>query len=88
MLNLHPSLLPMYPGLKSIEKAFEAKDDIGITVHEVTAEMDAGPIVLQRIAVDKDDLERLNLEDTEFLTHVLEQQLIREGVRKWTNVRM
>ncbi len=88
MLNLHPSLLPHYPGLKSIEKAFEAKDDIGVTVHEVTAEMDAGPIVLQRIAVDKKNVGRFNLNDVEFMTHVHEQELIREGIHQWTSVRI
>lgn len=87
MLNLHPSLLPDYPGLKSIEKAFDSKDNVGVTVHEVTAEMDAGPIVLQRIAVDKEKVQRSNLNDVEFLTHVREQELVREGIRQWTSVR-
>ena len=88
MLNLHPSLLPDYPGLKSIERAFEARDNIGVTVHEVTAEMDAGPIVLQRIAVDKESVQRFNLSDVEFMTHVREQELICEGIFRWTSVKI
>ncbi len=88
ILNLHPSLLPKFPGLKSIEAAFTAHEDIGVTVHEVTAEMDAGPQVMQRIAVDKTRGARLTLKDVEFLTHVCEQQTVRESIRKWTSVRM
>lgn len=84
MLNLHPSLLPKYPGLKSIERAYENQDSIGCTVHIVTEEMDAGPIVKQRIAVDKSRIKRLTLEEAEFLTHVAEQRLLLESLKKWT----
>ena len=45
--NLHPSLLPLYPGLHAIEKSFESKDCMGITIHQVTAEMDAGKRLMQ-----------------------------------------
>lgn len=45
MLNIHPSLLPKYPGLHTHERALAAGDTVaGCTVHEVTAELDAGPI--------------------------------------------
>ena len=84
MLNLHPSLLPKYPGLKSIERAYENQDAIGCTVHIVTEEMDAGPIVKQRIAVDKSKIKRLTLEEAEFLTHATEQRLLLESLKKWT----
>ncbi|MFM7443017.1 MAG: phosphoribosylglycinamide formyltransferase, partial [Tabrizicola sp.] len=48
MLNIHPSLLPKYPGLHTHQRAIEAGDDqAGCTVHEVTAELDAGPILGQ-----------------------------------------
>lgn len=46
--NVHPSLLPSYPGLESFEKAFAEGAPLGITVHEVVAEMDAGPILWQK----------------------------------------
>lgn len=82
IFNLHPSLLPKYPGLKSIEEAYNTADDIGVTVHEVTAEMDAGPRVLQRIAVDKERAGRLTLSDVEFLTHACEQSVVRESLRR------
>jgi phosphoribosylglycinamide formyltransferase-1 len=48
MLNIHPSLLPKYPGLHTHQRALEAGDaEAGCTVHAVTAELDAGPILGQ-----------------------------------------
>ena len=48
MLNIHPSLLPKYPGLDTHARALTAGDpEAGCTVHEVTAELDAGPILGQ-----------------------------------------
>ena len=48
MLNIHPSLLPKYPGLHTHARAIEAGDaQAGATVHEVTADLDAGPILGQ-----------------------------------------
>lgn len=45
MLNIHPSLLPLYPGLHTHARALAAGDtQAGCTVHEVTADLDAGPI--------------------------------------------
>ncbi|MCU0900892.1 MAG: phosphoribosylglycinamide formyltransferase [Cypionkella sp.] len=50
MLNIHPSLLPKYPGLHTHQRALDAGDtQAGCTVHEVTAELDAGPILGQAI---------------------------------------
>lgn len=53
MLNIHPSLLPKYPGLHTHQRALEAGDtQAGCSVHEVTPELDAGPILGQaRVAV-------------------------------------
>lgn len=48
ILNIHPSLLPKYPGLHTHHRALEAGDaEAGCTVHEVTADLDAGPILGQ-----------------------------------------
>jgi len=48
MLNIHPSLLPKYPGLDTHRRALDAGDaEAGCTVHEVTPELDAGPILGQ-----------------------------------------
>ncbi len=59
MLNIHPSLLPLYPGLGTHQQAIDAGDkEHGATVHFVTAELDHGPIVAQaRIPVLPDDTE-------------------------------
>ena len=57
MLNIHPSLLPKYPGLHTHQRALDAGDaEAGATVHEVTAEVDCGPILGQaRVPVLPDD---------------------------------
>lgn len=48
MLNIHPSLLPKYRGLHTHERVIAAGDaEHGCTVHEVTAELDGGPILGQ-----------------------------------------
>ena len=48
MLNIHPSLLPKYPGLHTHQRALDAGDaQAGATVHLVTPELDAGPILGQ-----------------------------------------
>jgi phosphoribosylglycinamide formyltransferase-1 len=57
LLNIHPSLLPMFPGLKTHERALEEGVKIhGCTVHFVTAQLDHGPIVIQAaVPVHADD---------------------------------
>lgn len=57
MLNIHPSLLPKYKGLHTHARALEAGDtEHGCSVHEVTAELDGGPILGQaRIRVQPGD---------------------------------
>lgn len=48
MLNIHPSLLPKYKGLHTHQRALDAGDaEHGCSVHEVTAELDGGPILGQ-----------------------------------------
>ncbi|WP_149140286.1 phosphoribosylglycinamide formyltransferase [Gemmobacter caeruleus] len=48
MLNIHPSLLPKYPGLHTHQRAIDAGDaEAGCTVHEVTAVLDDGPLLGQ-----------------------------------------
>jgi phosphoribosylglycinamide formyltransferase-1 len=48
IINIHPSLLPKYPGLHTHSRALAAGDkEHGCSVHEVTAELDAGPLLGQ-----------------------------------------
>ncbi|CUH77368.1 Phosphoribosylglycinamide formyltransferase [Tropicibacter naphthalenivorans] len=57
MLNIHPSLLPKYKGLHTHQRALDAGDrEAGCTVHEVTAELDDGPILGQaRVPIEAGD---------------------------------
>ena len=57
MLNIHPSLLPKYRGLHTHQRALDAGDHLhGCTVHEVTSELDGGPILGQaHVAVEQGD---------------------------------
>jgi len=59
MLNIHPSLLPLYPGLHTHARALAAGDrEAGCTVHEVTPVLDDGPILGQaRVPVLPGDTE-------------------------------
>ena len=48
LLNIHPSLLPKYPGLNTHQRAIDAGDrEAGTTVHFVIPELDAGPAIVQ-----------------------------------------
>ncbi len=57
MLNIHPSLLPKYPGLQTHQRALDAGDaEAGCTVHEVTPVLDDGPILGQaRVTIEPGD---------------------------------
>ncbi|MFV0476418.1 MAG: phosphoribosylglycinamide formyltransferase [Parahaliea sp.] len=57
LLNIHPSLLPKYPGLNTHQRALDAGErEAGVTVHFVTEELDGGPPILQaRVAIAADD---------------------------------
>ena len=60
ILNIHPSLLPKFPGLNTHRKAIDAKEKYhGATVHFATEELDGGPIISQEIV-------EIDLIDTEY----------------------
>jgi phosphoribosylglycinamide formyltransferase-1 len=62
IINIHPSLLPAFPGLDAQKQALDHGVTVtGCTVHFVTEELDAGPIILQRAVevMDKDTVETL-----------------------------
>jgi phosphoribosylglycinamide formyltransferase-1 len=63
VLNIHPSLLPSFPGVNAQYQAWEhGVKQTGVTVHLVTAELDGGPILLQEAVPiqDDDDVEALS----------------------------
>ncbi len=74
IINLHPSLLPAFPGLDGIGQALRAGvKETGCTVHEVTLEVDAGRIIEQaRVAVDPTD----TLETLAAKVHQAEHRLL------------
>lgn len=81
MLNIHPSLLPSFPGLHTHQRAIDMGCKVaGCTVHFVTAELDHGPIVAQAVVPVLDD-------DTEttLAARVLQQEhrLYPEAVRRF-----
>lgn len=80
IINLHPSLLPSFPGLHSIQQAYDhgAKYS-GCTVHWVTPTVDAGPIIDQT-AVRIHDGE--TLESLETRVHAAEHQLLPDIIRR------
>lgn len=57
MLNIHPSLLPKYPGLNTHQRAIDAGDKhAGVTVHFVTPELDGGPAIIQAtVSIDANE---------------------------------
>ena len=79
MLNIHPSLLPKYPGMHTHARALEAGDsEHGASVHFVTEGVDEGPIILQaRIAVMENDTP----ETLQQRVHQIEHQLYPRAVR-------
>ena len=80
IINLHPSLLPSFPGLDGIKQAFEYGVKItGCTVHWVTPELDAGPIIDQKmVTIDEQD----TLELLEKKIHAVEHQLLPDVVAR------
>jgi len=59
IINIHPSLLPKYPGLNTHKRALNAGDKVhGTTIHYVTSELDCGPIIRQeQIDIEPNDNE-------------------------------
>ncbi len=57
ILNIHPSLLPKYPGINTHQRALEAGDKVhGVSIHFVTEELDGGPVIAQdQVPVNKED---------------------------------
>lgn len=73
VLNIHPSLLPRYPGLHTYRRVLESGDSFhGSTVHFLTSELDAGPLVAQaRIGVTGEDDEASLKARVQACEHVL-----------------
>ncbi len=81
ILNIHPSLLPAFKGAHAIRDAFEAgASKTGVTVHVVTAKVDAGPVVMQKaVAIQKND----TLKRLEKKIHAVEHTLYPKAIKKY-----
>ncbi len=90
IVNLHPALLPKYPGLNSIARAFEDYqrgliDKTGVTVHFIDARLDHGPIIAQKaVPIYPDDTE----ETLETRVHETEHELFPMAVSEVIQTRM
>lgn len=80
IVNLHPAWLPEYPGLHSIERAFnDHKKQTGVTVHYIDSGLDSGPIIAQRhVPILADD----TVDTLEARVHETEHQLYPEAVKQ------
>ena len=76
MVNIHPSLLPKYPGMNTHKQVIKNNDrEHGVTIHLVSEELDAGPIIAQaKILVNSDE----SIEDLIARIHKVEHILFPE----------
>jgi phosphoribosylglycinamide formyltransferase-1 len=81
VINVHPSLLPAFPGLRAIEQALEYGVKVfGVTVHFVDAGVDSGPVILQR-AIELPDAH--DPDEVLAALRPLEHSLLPEAVRRF-----
>ncbi len=79
VINVHPALLPSFPGLRAIERAIEHGVKVtGVTVHFVDEGVDSGPIILQRPVELAYPAE---IEEVERRMHEVEHELLPEAIR-------
>ena len=79
IVNVHPALLPAFPGLDAIGQALEAGVDVtGVTVHFVDEGVDTGPPILQREVPVPPARDREELENA---LHAVEHELYPEAIR-------
>jgi phosphoribosylglycinamide formyltransferase 1 len=79
IVNVHPALLPSFPGLDAIDQALEHGVQVtGVTVHFVDEGVDTGPIVLQREVPVPAGRDRAVLEE---MIHATEHALLPEAIR-------
>jgi phosphoribosylglycinamide formyltransferase 1 len=79
IVNVHPALLPAFPGLDAVGQALAAGADVtGVTVHYVDEGVDTGPVIAQREVSVPADRDRDALE---LAIHTVEHQLYSEAIR-------
>ncbi|WP_249871752.1 phosphoribosylglycinamide formyltransferase [Oceanobacillus saliphilus] len=80
IVNIHPSLLPDFPGIDAIGQAFKANVDVtGVTVHFIDAGIDTGPIIAQEpVDILKEDTETSLKERIQKVEHELYPRVINQ----------
>ena len=79
IINVHPALLPAFPGLDAIEQALEHGVRVtGVSVHFVDEGVDSGPIILQRAVEVPESRDPAELEER---IHPVEHELLPEAIR-------
>lgn len=79
IINIHPSLLPKYPGLNTHTKVIDNKEKYhGVSIHYVSSQLDAGPLIAQgQIKVHKDE----SIERLEERIHKVEHMIYPEVIK-------
>lgn len=79
IINIHPSLLPKYPGLNTHTKVIDNKEKYhGVSIHYVSSQLDAGPLIAQgQIIVNKDE----SVERLEERIHKVEHMIYPEVIK-------
>ena len=79
IINIHPSLLPKYPGLNTHTKVIDNKEKYhGVSIHYVSSQLDAGPLIAQgQIIVNKDE----SIERLEERIHKVEHMIYPEVIK-------
>lgn len=80
IVNLHPALLPNFPGAHAIQDAYEANvDTTGVTVHYIDENVDTGPVIIQEsVAIDP----AWSLDELERAVHAKEYDLFWRGINQ------
>ncbi|SEQ59206.1 phosphoribosylglycinamide formyltransferase [Piscibacillus halophilus] len=84
IVNIHPSLLPQFPGLNAIGQALEAGvTETGVTIHFVDEGMDTGPIIRQeKVWIEKDDTQETLQRKIQQVEHRLYPETLQQLLRK------
>lgn len=80
IVNIHPSLLPSFPGVDAIGQAYDAKVKVtGVTIHYVDEGMDTGPIIAQEaVYIDEDDTKESLTKKIQAVEHKLYPETLKK----------
>ena len=80
ILNIHPSLLPKFPGLNTHQRAIDASEKVhGVSVHFVTKELDGGPLICQESVI----IDNLDTKETLSMKVLKKEHVIYPKVIHW-----